>query len=129
MAPRPARLFALGVLVAVLAVAAGCGTPSNLDAQEQEAFARECTSLLERNLANDPDRSDRALTLDGQRLDLAAGASFYEELEDLRGPDTFDLHDSSDSNSTRNSTFDRCKNDAFDRRRRSTSGTTTTTAN
>src|SRR4051812_33796997 len=97
------------LVVAVIAIAAGCGTPSNLDAQEQTAFARECTSLLERNLANDTARSDRTVTLDSSTLDLSDGPAFYAGLEQLRGAETFDLHDPASSNSTRNSTFDLCK--------------------
>jgi hypothetical protein len=131
------RLLRLLALVAVLAAAAGCGTPSHLDAQEQTAFARQCTSLLERNVANDPDRSDRSLKLDGSTFDLESGAAFYAGLERLRGPNTFDLSNSASSNTTRNAAFDRCKNDAFDSRNRtpgvvpsssrSTTTTTTTT--
>src|SRR5437870_880207 len=108
MAPRPSGLIAVVVLVAVLA---GCGTPSNLDTEEQAAFARECASLLERNLANDAGKSDRSLTLDGEHLDLAAASDFYAKLAELRGPQTYDLHDPASVNSTRNTTFDRCKND------------------
>jgi hypothetical protein len=41
---------AAAALVAVVALS-GCGAPSNLDGQEKEAFARACTSLIERNIA------------------------------------------------------------------------------
>ena len=56
---------AIAVLVAVVALS-GCGAPANLDRQEQVAFARACTSLIERNVvqANPPVKE-----LDGQRLE------------------------------------------------------------
>jgi hypothetical protein len=125
MALRPFRLLALGALAVGVAATAGC-SPAHLDSQEQAAFARECASLLERNLANDADQSTRSLTLDGQHLDLNAGSAFYDELQKLRGPDTFDLHDPASSNSTRNTVFDLCRDAA---RRRPSITTTPTTPN
>ncbi len=78
------------MFVALLALV-GCGTPSNFDGQEKVAFARECTSLIERNLgsATPPIRQ-----LGGATLNLDDPASLYAELERLRGPQTFSFDQS-----------------------------------
>jgi hypothetical protein len=82
---------ATAALAAVVALS-GCGAPANLDAQQQVAFARACTSLIERNVvqANPPVKE-----LDGQTLDLDDPAEFYSTLERLRGPDFFSFDDPS----------------------------------
>ena len=86
-----AGLVAFGALVVLPA----CGAPSNLDQQQQVAFARACASLIERNvvqatppvryLAQDPGK--------GTKLDLEDPAAFYAALQKYRGPSTFDFHD------------------------------------
>jgi hypothetical protein len=82
---------AASALIVVVALS-GCSAPSKLDQQEKVAFARACTSLVERNVAqaNPPVKE-----LDGQRLDLSDPATFYATLERLRGPDTYNFHDPS----------------------------------
>jgi len=81
------------VLVALLAVS-GCSAPSKLDQQEKVAFARACTSLIERNVVQaDPPVKE----LDDQQLDLGDPAAFYATLERLRGPDTYNFDDPSDA--------------------------------
>jgi hypothetical protein len=78
-------------LVALVAVA-GCSSPSKLDRQEKVAFARACTSLIERNVVQ---AEPPVKELDGQRLDLDDPAAFYATLERLRGPDTYNFEDPS----------------------------------
>lgn len=105
-----AAVVALGALT-------GCTTPAGLDHQEQVAFARECTSLIERNIAG---AKPPVRELSGQTLDLANPASFYSTLERLRGPDTFDFNNPTD--------VDRSPKDKLDEpcRPRTPSSTTTT---
>jgi hypothetical protein len=88
---RVATAFAAS---AVLVTLAGCGEPHGLDRQEQVAFARACTSLVERNIvqADPPVRE-----LSDERLDLDDPADFYSKLEELRGPDTFNFDDPADA--------------------------------
>jgi hypothetical protein len=82
---------ATAALAAVVALA-GCGAPANLDAQQKVAFARACTSLIERNIVQ---AKPPVKELDGQRLDLNDPAEFYATLERLRGPDFFSFNDPS----------------------------------
>ena len=88
---RTRRAATATALVALVAVS-GCRSRSELDQQEKVAFARACTSLIERNVvqANPPVKE-----LDGQRLDLNDPAAFYAALERLRGPDTYNFNDPS----------------------------------
>ena len=104
---RAATRFACA-LVGVLSIStlAGCGTPPDLDHQEQVAFARECASLVERNVAeNEPPRrvqvGDETLTLDQP-------SSFYSILERLRGPSTYNLHDPKHDADTARQPLDDC---------------------
>jgi hypothetical protein len=87
---RTGRVAVATTALIVLVTASGCSTPSKLDQQEKVAFARACTSLIERNIAqaNPPVKE-----LDGQRLDLGDPAAFYATLERLRGPDTYNFDD------------------------------------
>jgi hypothetical protein len=82
---------AAAALLAVVALS-GCGAPANLDGQEKEAFARACTSLIERNIvqANPPVKE-----LGGEQLNLDDPTEFYDTLERLRGPDSFSFDDPS----------------------------------
>lgn len=99
-------LSRLALAVTVVAALAGCGTPAHLDQQEQVSFARECTSLIERNLSdNTPPRN---ALLGTTPIDLDSPASFYSLLEKLRGPSTFDLHDSARSADTARQPLDNC---------------------
>jgi hypothetical protein len=101
---RIATRFAAAVAVA--GVLAGCGTPPDLDQQEQVAFARECTSLIERNLSdNEPPRT---ALLGNETHDLDNPSSFYSVLERLRGPSTFDLHDPNHRADTARQPLDNC---------------------
>jgi hypothetical protein len=90
----------ISALVALVALS-GCGAPPNLDRQEQVAFARACTSLIERNIVQ---AKPPVKELDEQQLNLDDPAAFYSTLERLRGPDTYDFHD---PNSTSNSPKDK----------------------
>gem|GEM_PF-6968499 len=115
------------VVVAVVAVAAlaACGRPSDLDHQEQVAFARGCTSLIERNMANaDPPVRE----LGGETLDLRDPAGFYAVLERLRGPKTFDFNDPADADrSPKDKLDDPCRPRTPPKSTESTSTTATTT--
>lgn len=94
------------MLVTVVATASACGQPAHLDAQEQVAFARECTSLIERNLSdNDPPREG---VLGRETLNLDDPKSFYDTLERLRGPHTYDLHDPAHRADTARQPLDNC---------------------
>jgi hypothetical protein len=76
--------------VVALVVLSGCGAPAHLDRQQQVAFARACTSLIERNIVQaDPPVKE----LDGQQLNLDDPQAFYATLERLVGPDTFNFND------------------------------------
>jgi hypothetical protein len=77
--------------VAAVVSLAGCGKPANLDHQEQVAFARECTSLVERNLSGDT--PPRRGSLGGENVNLDEPSSFYSILERIRGASTYNLHD------------------------------------
>lgn len=94
------------VVAAVVVALAGCGTPANLDRQEQVAFARACTSLIERNLSDN--RPPRAALLGSDELNLDQPSAFYSLLERLRGPSTYDLHDPKRSTDTARQPLDDC---------------------
>jgi hypothetical protein len=91
---RSRRAAAVSAALIAFVALSGCSQPANLDHQEQVAFARACASLIERNVvqANPPVKE-----LDGEQLNLDDPAAFYVALERLRGPDTFDFHDSTDA--------------------------------
>ena len=93
--------------VAVVAALAGCGTPSKLDHQEQVAFARECASLIERGLSDDP--SPRSASIAGEAVNLDHPSAFYSTLEKLRGPATYNLHDPKRATDTARQPLDNCK--------------------
>jgi len=94
-------------VAAILGVGAlaGCGTPAHLDTQEQVAFARECASLVERNVseATPPRRAQ----LGGETLTLDS-PSFYSILERLRGSSTYNLHDPKHDADTARQPLDDC---------------------
>jgi hypothetical protein len=107
--PRPGRGIAakrLALLAAVVVALGACGTPSNLDHQEQVAFARECTSLIERDLSDN--QPPRAAALGTEDLNLDQPVSFYSILERLRGPSTYNLHDPRRSTDTARQPLDNC---------------------
>lgn len=70
------------------------------------AFARECTSLIERNLSDNT--PPRAALLGNDDLNLDNPSSFYSLLEKLRGPSTFDLHDPKRQADTARQPLDNC---------------------
>lgn len=105
---RAASRFAAATIVVL--VLAGCGKPANLDHQEQVAFARECTSLIERGLSNDP--PPRAAALAGEQISLDNPSAFYSVLERLRGPSTYNLHDPKRSTDTARQPLDDCSTKA-----------------
>jgi hypothetical protein len=119
------RLCAVGLIGAV----AACGTPSHLDAQEKVAFARECTSLIERNLSGK--QPPRVGSLAGEKLDLDDPAAFYDAMHRLRGPQTYDLHDPAHSADTARQPLDNCSlnplSSLFPSRSTTTTTPTTTT--
>jgi hypothetical protein len=84
----------------------GCGKPANLDHQEQVAFARECTSLVERNLSDNP--PPRKATLSGEELNLDEPSLFYSVLERIRGASTYNLHDPNHAADTARQPLDNC---------------------
>lgn len=96
----------LALAVAVVAALAGCGTPAHLDRQEQVAFARECTSLIERNLSDNT--PPRTALLGNEQIDLDNPTSFYSLLEKLRGASTYDLHDPKHAADTARQPLDNC---------------------
>jgi hypothetical protein len=91
---RTRRAAAATTALVALVTVCGCSAPSKLDRQEKVAFARACTSLIERNVVqtNPPVKE-----LQGQRLDLDDPAAFYATLERLQGPDTYDFDNPSDA--------------------------------
>jgi hypothetical protein len=92
---RTRRIATTVAALASFVALAGCGAPSNLDHQEQIAFARACTSLIERNIVQaDPPIKDLS---NGQELNLDDPTAFYAALLKLRGPDTFDFHKPADA--------------------------------
>jgi hypothetical protein len=105
----------------------GCGTPPHLDAQEQVAFARACTSLVERNLSDN--QPPRTALLGDEDLNLDDPSAFYSVLGRIRGPATFNLHDPKHNADTARQPLDDCStrprltSSLF-----STTTTTTTTA-
>jgi hypothetical protein len=107
--PHPGRgrtTTRFAVAAAVVVAFAGCGTPPNLDHQEQVAFARECVSLIERNLSDG--QPPRVALLGNDELNLDKPSAFYSLLERLRGPSTYNLHDSSRSTDTARQPLDNC---------------------
>jgi hypothetical protein len=90
----------------VLAALAACGKPSGLDRDEQLAFARACTSLIERNLSDDP--PPRTKVLDNTEINIDDPAAFYAILERLRGASTYNLHDPKHSADTGRQPLDNC---------------------
>ena len=104
---RVAARLVCGV-AAILGVGAlaGCGTPAHLDPQEQVAFARECASLVERNVseATPPRRTQ----LGGETLTLDSASSFYSILERIRGSSTYNLHDPKHDADTARQPLDDC---------------------
>jgi hypothetical protein len=124
------RSAAAAIVVLVL-VLAGCGKPANLDTQEQVAFARECTSLIERGLSNDP--PPRAAALAGEQISLDSPSAFYSVLERLRGPATYNLHDPRHASDTARQPLDDCSTKAptlsslFGRTTTTSTSTTSTT--
>jgi hypothetical protein len=90
----------------VLVVLVGCGTPGNLDRQEQVAFARECTSLIERSLSDN--MPPRTALLGSDDLNLDNPTVFYALVERLRGPSTYNLHDPKRSTDTARQPLDDC---------------------
>jgi hypothetical protein len=82
----------------VMAVLAGCGAPSGLDAQQRLATARACASLIERRIGS----SDRPVDVGGDVIDLQTDPDgFYSTLLRQRGPDDFPLDDPSQSDDIR----------------------------
>jgi len=116
------------VAAAVVVALGGCGTPPNLDHQEQVAFARECTSLIERNLSDNT--PPRAALLGGEDVNLDNPTVFYSILERLRGASTYDLHDPKRSTDTARQPLDDCstKPRVLSSLFGSPGGTTTTTS-
>ena len=95
----------MAVLVGVAGLA-GCGTPAHLDSQEKVSFARECASLVERNVAEaDPPRRTQ---LAGETLTLDSASSFYSTLDRLRGASTYNLHDPKHDADTARQPLDDC---------------------
>jgi hypothetical protein len=87
----PARILrAVAVLLAVVSLSS-CAQ-KGLDAEQQQAEARECASLVERHVAKSTDQQGTT-TLDGQTLDLNDPATFYKLLQDLRPPGIFRMDD------------------------------------
>ncbi len=108
--PALLRLAALSVTVTAGAMAAaGCQSQATLDRQQQEAEARECVSLVVRNVAQNV--KPKVTSLDGVRLDLAADpAAFFAELARLRPPSSFDLDAAKSFRLSRSAYVgDRCK--------------------
>ena len=104
---RVAARLVCGV-AAILGVGAlaGCGTPAHLDSQERVAFARECASLVERNVseATPPRRAQ----LGDETLTLDSTSSFYSTLERIRGSSTYNLHDPKHDADTARQPLDDC---------------------
>lgn len=100
------RLAAALAALVTLPSLAGCGTPPDLDHQEQVAFARECASLVERHVGdNDPPHRAQ---LGSETLTLAEPASFYSILERIRGASTYNLHDPKHNADTARQPLDDC---------------------
>ena len=128
---RAATRFASALVgVVCISALAACGTPADLDHQEQVAFARECASLVERNVAeNEP---PRRVQVGDETLPLDQPSSFYSILERLRGASTYNLHDPKRDADTARQPLDDCnpKAPALSSllKPKSSSVTTTTTA-
>ena len=102
---RAATRFAAAAAAVVIALA-GCGTPPDFDQQEQVAFARACTSLIERGLSDD--EPPRTAMLGSDEVNLDDPSAFYSLLERLRGAPTFNLHDPKRSTDTARQPLDDC---------------------
>jgi hypothetical protein len=95
-------------LAACLAVVSALGAPqapSGFDHQEQVAFARECASLIERNLTGG---TGRKASVGDTALDLGQPDAFYRQLENIRGPSFFSLDASQNEARTPREMFDNC---------------------
>ena len=101
-----ARALFAGVAIIGIGTLAGCGTPAHLDSQEKVAFARECASLVERNVAEAS--PPRRTQLGGDTLTLDSASSFYSTLERIRGASTYDLHDPKHDADTARQPLDDC---------------------
>jgi hypothetical protein len=121
----------LAAAVAAVAALTGCGTPPDLDHQEQVAFARGCASLIERGLSDNT--PPRTALLGGDELNLDDPSAFYALLEKLRGPSTYNLHDPKHATDTARQPLDSCKTEPrivsslFGSRASTTTTSTTTT--
>ena len=100
-----ARVLSAGAAILGVGALAGCGTPAHLDSQEKVAFARECASLVERNVADAS--QPRRTQLGGETLTLDS-SSFYSTLEKLRGASTYNLHDPKHDADTARQPLDDC---------------------
>lgn len=70
------------------------------------AFARECTSLIERNLSDDT--PPRTAQLGSEDLNLDDSSVFYALLERIRGSSTYNLHDPKRATDTARQPLDDC---------------------
>jgi hypothetical protein len=93
--------------VALVGALAGCGAPRNLDRDQQLAYERACTSLIERGLSNN--NPPRITTLDGIDLNLDNPSEFYSTLERIRGASAFNLHDPLHASDTARQPLDKCE--------------------
>jgi hypothetical protein len=92
-------------VVVALPALAGCGTPPNLDHQEQVAFGRECASLVERHVG---ETQPRRVEVGSDTLNLSDASSFYSILERIRGASTYNLHDPKHDADTARQPLDDC---------------------
>lgn len=104
--PVAARLVRAVAAIAGVGALAACGTPAHLDSQEQVAFARECASLVERNVADAT--PPRRTQLGGETLTLDSASSFYSILERIRGASNYNLHDPKHDADTARQPLDDC---------------------
>lgn len=121
------RLATAIVGVLVLPALAGCGTPPDLDHQEQVAFARECASLVERHVGDTS--GPHRVEVGSDTLTLGQPTSFYSILERIRGASTYNLHDPKHAADTARQPLDDCnpKTPAPTSKSSSTTTTATTT--
>jgi len=104
---RAATRLACAAVGVILATGlSACGTPAHLDHQEQVAFARECASLVERNVAENA--PPRKVQVGDETLTLDQPPSFYSRLERLRGASTYNLHDPKHDADTARQPLDDC---------------------
>jgi len=127
-----ARFVCVVAAIAGLGVLTGCGTPAHLDRQEQVAFARECASLVERNVADAT--PPRRTQVGGETLTLDSASSFYSILERIRGASDYNLHDPKHDADTARQPLDDCNpkppllSSLLNPKSSSTTTTSTTTA-